>query len=130
MNQVVEFIKNCQCFYIATCEGDQPRVRPFGAIAEIDGKTYICLNNQKKVFQQLLANPKIEICAYNGEKWLRLEAKAHRDDRVEAREAMLNANPGLRRMYAADDGLYEVFYLTDGKATISSFTADPVEIAL
>lgn len=129
MNPIAQFLADCKTFYLATVEGDQPRVRPFGAVAEIDGKTYICLNNQKKVFQQMMANPKVEISGMAGGKWIRLEAKVVRDDRNEARQAMLEANPGLKNMYKADDGIYEVFYLTETKATINSFTEPPVELS-
>jgi uncharacterized pyridoxamine 5'-phosphate oxidase family protein len=125
-NKATELLQRSGTFYIATTEGDQPRVRPFGAVAEIDGKTYLCLNNTKKVFKQLIANPKIEISGMFEGKWFRLYAKANRDDRNEARAAMLEQNPGLKNMYKADDGIYEVFYLTDAHGTVESFS-DPKE---
>ncbi len=122
MNRTTELMKAAGTFFVATAEGDQPRVRPFGAAADIDGKTYICLNNTKKVFAQMMANPKCEICGMVGQKWFRIECRLNRDDRDEAREAMLNANEGLRDRYKADDGIYEVFYLSDVKGTFESFT--------
>jgi uncharacterized pyridoxamine 5'-phosphate oxidase family protein len=102
-------------------------VRPFGAVAEFDGKTYICMNNTKKVFKQLIANPKIEITATldGGGKWFRLQAVANRDDRLEARTKMLEQVPTLGGMYKADDGIYEVFYLTDAHGTVESFAGEP-----
>lgn len=126
MNKATELMKAAGTFYIATTEGDQPRVRPFGAVADIDGKTYICLNNTKKVFAQMMANPKCEISGMVGGKWFRIECKLNRDNTNEAREKMLVANEGLRGMYKADDGIYEVFYLSDVKGTYESFT-DPKE---
>ncbi|MDR1217445.1 MAG: pyridoxamine 5'-phosphate oxidase family protein, partial [Oscillospiraceae bacterium] len=91
MNKATELLSKAGTFFIATADGDQPRVRPFGAVAEFDGKTYICMNNTKKVFKQLVANPKIEITATfdGGGKWFRLQAVANRDDRLEARTKML-----------------------------------------
>jgi len=127
MNKATEVMKAAGTFYLATVEGDQPRVRPFGAVADIDGKTYICLNNTKKVFAQMMANPKAEISGMFDGKWFRVECKLNRDDTNEAREKMLVANESLRGMYKADDGIYEVFYLSDVKGTIESFSDAKVE---
>lgn len=130
MNKIAQFLKDSQTFYLATAENDQPRVRPFGAVAEWDGKTYICTNNQKKVFQQILANPKVEISGMAGDKWIRLTGKLAVDKRREAREAMLEANPSLKSMYKADDGIFEVLYFTEATASICSFTSDPEVVRL
>ncbi len=126
MKEVYEFLKACGTWYIATEEGDQPRVRPFGALVEYDGKLYTLTNNTKKVFAQLMANPKVEISGMANGKWIRLEAEAVRDDRREARKAVLNASPSLRRMYNEDDGIVETFYFKNCTASICSFTEDPV----
>ncbi|MDR1820919.1 MAG: pyridoxamine 5'-phosphate oxidase family protein [Oscillospiraceae bacterium] len=126
MLKSTEVLKKSGTFYVATLENNQPRVRPFGAVGEIDGSTYICLNNQKKVYQQLIANPKIEISGMFEGKWFRLWGKAVRDDRVEARTQMIEQNPGLANMYKPDDGLYEVFRLEDAHGAVESFT-DPKE---
>lgn len=125
MEEILNYLRECQTFFLATVEGDQPRVRPFGAVAEFEGKLYFVTNNQKKVFQQLTANPRIEISSMNNGTWLRLEATAVHDDRKAAREKMLAENLSLIRMYTADDGKMEVLYLKDATATISSFTAAP-----
>ena len=122
MEAILQFLKDCKTFYIATMDGDQPRVRPFGAVCSIGGKLYICANNKKLVAQQIRANPKIEISATSEDRrWLRLTAEAIVDDRREAREAMLDALPNLRNMYSADDGLYEVYYLRNATGVINSF---------
>ncbi len=126
MEEVLNFLKESGTFYLATVEGDQPRVRPFGAVCGFEGKIYIVTNNQKKVYAQMMQNPKVEISGMVGGKWIRIEAEAVRDDRREARVAMLEANPGLSRMYSADDGLVEVLYLKNATATVSSFTEAPV----
>ena len=126
MNEAVEFLKGCGTFYVATCEGDQPRVRPFGALDVFEDKLYIVTNNRKKVYAQLLADPKLELCAMNADgRWIRVAAQAVVDSRPEAREHMLESNPGLKRMYAADDGLMEVAYLKNVVATIESFGGTP-----
>ena len=129
MKEVLDFLKESRVFYIATVEGDQPRVRPFGAVMEFEGKLYMITSHEKPVGAQLAANPKVEISSMTQDgRWLRLAAEAVEDERFEARKAMLDANPNLRRMYSEDDGKIDVFYLKNAVATINSFTAPPVEI--
>lgn len=123
MNKATELLQQAKTFFIATVEGDQPRVRPFGATAEIDGKTYICMNNTKEVFKQIIANPKVEICAMVGPKWVRMYGTLVRDDRNEARAEFLKQCP--ISMYKPDDGIYEVFYFSEISGTINSFTEPP-----
>ncbi len=118
MNEVLEFLKGCGTFYLATMDEDnQPRVRPFGAVCEFEGKLYIVTNNQKDVYKQMLKNPKIEISGMYKGNWIRLCGNAVHDDRREARATMLEANPSLTSMYSADDGLVEVLYIENAAAT-------------
>ncbi len=130
MDQIIEFLKECGTFYLASVENDQPHVRPFGAVTEFEGKLYICTNNTKDVYQQLLINPKVEVSATLQGRWIRLTGKLMPDHRKEAREAMLTAYPSLCNMYQAEDGRFEVLYFTDAKATLCSFTSAPQEIQL
>lgn len=130
MNRIAEFLNDCGTFYLATAENNQPHVRPFGAVMEWDGKTYICTNNTKQVYAQMLANPKIEISAAQGGKWIRLEGTVTTDSRREAKEAMLQAVPSLNNLYRMDDGIFEVLYFTEAKATIYSFSDKPEEVSL
>jgi len=125
MKEVYDFLSKCGTYYIATAEGDQPRVRPFGTVDIFDGKLYIQTGKVKNVSRQIHKNPKIEICGMTGGKWIRVQAVAVEDDRMDARQHMLDAYPSLQRMYAADDGNTEVFYLKDATATIASFTEKP-----
>ncbi|WP_246213238.1 pyridoxamine 5'-phosphate oxidase family protein [Aminipila butyrica] len=114
---------------MATCDGDQPRVRPFGAVSELDGRIYIITNNQKKCYQQMMANPKVEISAMGKDgTWIRLECQVVRDERVEAKEQMLKENEMLRSMYFPEDGIMEVLYIKDATATFCSFTGEPETI--
>jgi uncharacterized pyridoxamine 5'-phosphate oxidase family protein len=126
MSKATEWLKAAGTFFVATVEGDQPRVRPFGAVAEIDGKTYLSLNNTKKVFAQLKANPKFEITGQIGGDWFRIWGKAIQDDTLAAREEVIKQNPTLAGMYKADDGLFEVLYLTDVKGKLEGF-GGPIE---
>ena len=129
MKRVLQFLKDAKTFYIATADGDQPRVRPFGGISEFEGKLYIPTNNKKKVFAQMMKNPKIEISGMADGKWIRIEAEAVNDTRREARAAMLEEyGEALTRMYSLDDGIFEVLYLKNATATICSFTEEPIEI--
>ena len=63
MNEAVRFLRDCGTFYLATEDGDQPRVRPFGAVMEYEGKIYLSTSNTKNVFHQMKKNPKVEIAA-------------------------------------------------------------------
>jgi len=125
MKEVYDFLKACQTYFLATADGDQPRVRPFGTIDIFDGKLYIQTGKVKDVSKQMQANPKIEISACKGGEWIRITALAVRDDRIEAKQHMLDAYPNLQAMYKADDDNTEVLYLKDATATICSFTAEP-----
>lgn len=125
MKRAMEFLEEAGTFYLATADGDQPRVRPFGAVAEFEDKLYIITNNEKDVYKQMQKNPKVEISGMAKGKWIRLSAEAVRDDRFEARKNMLDANPSLRKMYSEDDGRVEVLYLQNATATICSFTDEP-----
>lgn len=131
MNEVLDYLKSCGTFYLATSEGDQPHVRPFGAVSEFEGKLYIVTNNQKKVYQQMKKNGKVEICGMHKGTWIRVEGEVKEDLRREARVAMMDANTAaLKSMYTVDDNLMTVFYFEHGTATIYSFTADPKVIEL
>ncbi|MCD8131457.1 MAG: pyridoxamine 5'-phosphate oxidase family protein [Lachnospiraceae bacterium] len=125
MQEVLEFLKKCGTYYLATVEGDQPRVRPFGTIHQFEGRLYIQTGKVKDVSKQMHQNQKIEICAFGEGKWIRVAATAVEDDRTCARQSMLDAYPSLQKSYQADDGNTEVFYLKDVTATISSFTDEP-----
>ena len=129
MERVVKFLKEAETYYLATVEGNQPRVRPFGTVNVFEGKLYIQTGKRKPVSAQLLNNPKAEICAFKDGKWLRLCGEFVEDDRVEAKKAMLDAYPNLRAMYDENDGNTQVLYFRCGTATFSSFTAAPETIS-
>lgn len=123
MKRVCDFLKNAEVYYLATVEGDQPRVRPFGTAHIFEDKLYIQTGKAKPVSSQLKANPKAEICAFKDGTWLRLAGELVEDDRVEARKSMLDAYPDLRAMYDENDGNTQVLYFKNATATFSSFTA-------
>ena len=125
MKEVYDFLKKAGVYYLASAEGDQPRVRPFGTIDLFDNKLYIQTGLRKDVAKQLAKNPKAEICAFIEGKWIRVRADLILDDRREARKHMLDAYPDLRAMYNEDDGNTAVYYLKNATATISSFTDPP-----
>ena len=125
MKRVLEFLKKAEVYYLATVEGDRPRVRPFGTIHEFEGKLYIQTGKVKPTSRQLAENPKAELCACMGGSWLRVACELVEDDRVEARRSMLDAYPNLRGMYNENDGNTQVFYLKNAVATFSSFGKDP-----
>ena len=131
MNKALVFLQESGTFYLATTEGDQPKVRPFGAVFEYEGKLYIVTNNTKKCFKQMQQNPKVEISGMNKRgQWIRITGEVANDDRREVKEVALEAVPSLKSMYSIDDGIFAVLYFTKGTATISSFTAEPETFSL
>jgi len=126
MIKALEFLQECGIFYIATVDGDQPRVRPFGATFEHEGKLYICTNNTKDCFKQMTQNPKVEISGMDKKgNWIRICGEVKEDSRREVKELALAAVPSLKSMYSVDDGIIAVLYFTKGTAAISSFTSVP-----
>ena len=130
MEEVLEFLKKCGVFYLATVDGNKPRVRPFGAVNIFEGKLYIQTGKVKNVSKQMQENSNVEISGMAEGKWIRLEGNVVRDDRREAKVSMLDANPELKGMYSADDDNTEVLYFENAKATICSFTEAPKIIEL
>ena len=128
MKRVLEFLKKASVYYLATAEGDQPRVRPFGTVNEFEGKLYIQTGKAKPTSKQLAANPKAELCAFCDGAWIRVACELIEDDRLEAKKSMLDAYPNLRGMYDENDGNTQVFYMKNAVATISSFGGAPVTI--
>jgi len=130
MKEVYEFLKNCGVYYLATVEGNQPRVRPFGTVNLFENKLYIQTGKVKAVAQQMKENPKVEISAMSQDgRWIRIAAEAVLDENIEAQEHMLDAYPNLKAMYKAGDGNTEVYYLKNAVAQICSFTEAPRQIA-
>ena len=123
MDEVFEFLKQCGVYYLATVEGDQPRVRPFGTVDVFEGKLYIQTGKVKPVAQQMKANPKVEISAMSSDgRWIRVTGEAVLDENIAAAEHMLDAYPNLKAMYQPGDGNTEVYYLKNVAAQICSFT--------
>lgn len=130
MQEILDFLHECQTYYLATVENDQPRVRPFGTAEQFEGKLYIQTGKKKDCYKQLLKNPKAEICAYKDGKWLRITGELIPDDRLEAKKDMLDKNPNLRSMYDENDDNTIVLYFKDATATFYSFTEAPREVKL
>ena len=125
MERTLKFLKEAGTYYLATVDGDQPRVRPFGTVNEFEGKLYIQTGKKKDVSKQLHANPKAEICAFMNGEWIRVACELIADDRREPKVSMLDAYPNLKGMYSADDDNTEVFYMQNATATFSSFAGAP-----
>ena len=126
MKETYEFLKKCGVFYIATIDGDKPRVRPFGAINIFNDKLYLQTGKIKDVSKQIHLNNNVEVSGFSDGKWIRIEGKLISDDNIDAKVSMLDNNPELKSMYKADDDNTEVLYFTNAKATIYSFTEEPV----
>ena len=125
MKEAYEFIKSAGTYYIASLEGDQPRVRPFGTVNIFEDRLYIQTGRSKDCYRQF-KDKKVELCAFKDGKWLRLAGTLVEDARTEAEQAMLDAYPSLQKMYKAGDGNTCVLYFKDATASLCSFTAPPV----
>ncbi|MBR3266584.1 MAG: pyridoxamine 5'-phosphate oxidase family protein [Bacilli bacterium] len=130
VERVYEFLEAAGTYYLATVEGDQPRVRAFGTQLLYEGKLYIQTGKIKPVSKQIKANPKVEICAFKDGQWLRLSGILEEDDRREVKKAMLDKMPSLRAMYNEDDGNTEMLYFKSGEATFSSFVAPSEKVII
>lgn len=130
MNKIVEELKKVRVFFVATAEGDQPRVRPFSSVAEYEGNAYLCCGNFKEVYKQISADPKVELSGMyeDGTSWLRVTATAEEDSRIEAQRAVLDDPTGPKGLYEAGDGRFVVFKLTNARAVKYSFFAPPLVI--
>lgn len=128
IQKVYDFLNEAETYYLATVDGDQPRVRPFGTVLLSDGKIYIQTGKAKDVSKQLAANPKAEICAFKNGEWIRVAGELVNDDSHDVKVAMLEKMPQLNGMYSADDDNMQMLYFKNATATISSFTAAPETI--
>ena len=125
IEKVYQFLDEAQTYYLATVEGDQPRVRPFGTALLYNGRLYIQTGKVKPVSKQIAANPKVEICAFKDGKWLRVSGELVNDDDRAVKVAMLEKMPTLKAMYDPDDGNTQVLYFKNATAVFSSFTEAP-----
>lgn len=125
MQEVYDFLKKAGTYYLATVEGDQARVRPFGTVNLFEGKIYIQTGKNKDISKQIAINPKIEICALIEDTWIRIQSLAIEDNRKEPKQHMLDAYPSLKNRYSAEDDNTQVLYLKDATATFSSFSGEP-----
>ena len=124
MEEVQAYLKECGTFFIATVDGDQPRVRAFGVSEIIDGRLYIMTGKVKDVYKQMAKNGKFEICALkkSGSEWMRLSGTLVNDETLAVKEEFLNRNEGLKSMYKADDDNMAVLYITNATARFCSFS--------
>ncbi|MCR5592186.1 MAG: pyridoxamine 5'-phosphate oxidase family protein [Saccharofermentans sp.] len=130
MDKVFSFLNEAGTYFLATVEGNQPRVRPFGTVMLYEDKIYIQTGKVKDVSKQIAANPKVEISAFKNGEWIRIAGELAEDPRREVKVAMLDKYPDLKGMYSADDDNTQVLYFKSGKATFSSFTAAPEVVEL
>ena len=125
IEKVYQFLNDAHNYCLATVEGDQPRVRVFGTALLYDGKLYIQTGKVKDVSKQIAVNPKVEICAFKGGKWLRVAGELVNDDNRGVKAAMLEKMPSLKGAYSADDDNMQMLYFRSATATFSSFTEAP-----
>ena len=128
MNKFVEELKKVGTFYVATTDGNQPRVRPFSSVTEYEGEAYLCSGNFKEVYKQIKANPNVELSGMSNGTWVRISATLVEDNRVEVQKAMLDDPTGPKGLYEAGDGRFVTFKLTNVHAFRYSFFSGKEEI--
>lgn len=132
MNEILKFITDAKIFYIATIEGDKPKVRPFGFAMEYEGKLYFCTSSEKDVSKQLISNPNFEACTMSEKgQWIRLKGKAVFDSSSDAKAKAFEILPSLANIYkSTDNPIFQVFYVEEGEAILYSFSETPRIITL
>lgn len=113
--KVYEFLEDAKTFYLATMEGNQPRVRPYGAMLFFEGKNYIMAFGQTNATRQIAANQKAEICAFKG-RTLRIECKLVEDNRPEVGKALVDKMPVLKPVLGENGENGVMYYLKDATA--------------
>jgi uncharacterized pyridoxamine 5'-phosphate oxidase family protein len=131
MKEILDFLSQAKMFFLATVDGDQPRVRPMGLVMDFEGKLCFGTNNKKEMYKQLRANPKMEIAAtlQNG-KTLRISGPISFNPKREAKVKALDIAPNLKSMYSPDDGVFEIFQFDSATAVFSDMTGGKKEIKL
>lgn len=126
MSKVVDFLNASKVFYLATVDGDEARVRPINSVIEYNGRIYLETSNQKDMFNQMIKNPSIAISGIVGSEWIRVTGKAVMVNNDEVKNAMFTAIPSLKNVYSEEE--FEVYYIEDMKATVYSFSGEPVQL--
>lgn len=130
MNEVIEFLNDCGVFFLATVDGDKPKVRPYGFVMDYEGKLCLCTNNKKPSYNQMKANPAVEISASKNGKWVRLKGDAVFCTTPESQAKALEAAPMLAGMYSVDDGIFEIFAIENAVADFCSMTGENHQVVL
>ncbi len=125
IKKVYDFLEDAKTFYLATVEGDQPRVRPYGAMMLCDGKIYIMAFGQTNATRQIADNQKAEICAFKG-MTLRIECRLVEDNRAEVQKALVDKMPALKPALGENGENGVMYYLADATATFFK-VMEPVE---
>ena len=128
MNEVVKFLKENPVQYFATVGKDnKAKVRPFQFMLEDGGKLWFCTNNQKDVYEEMQANPYVQVCVSTPKfEWIRLSGKAVFKNDMDIKEKVIEASPLVKNLYEnASNPIFEVFYLDEAKAVIADFSGNP-----
>lgn len=130
MEQILNFLREAGIYYLATTDENQPHVRPLGFVMEWDGKLAFSTSNKKNMYRQLITNPRVELCAYNGKNALRIIGRASFVTSPESQKKALETMPMLQKIYSVNDGNFEIFCLEDIKATCSDMLGNAQEISI
>lgn len=127
MNDVVNFLQENPVQYLATVGRDgKAKCRPFMFAGVLEGKLWFCTNSEKAVYQDMQANPYIEITVSSPTyAWIRLNGKAVFENNRAAKEMCIQ-NPIVKEQYGeAGNPIFEVFYLENAHAVLADFSGNP-----
>ena len=131
MKEVLQFLQENAPFYIATVDGDKPKVRPFGFVMEHEGKLWFCTSNQKDVYKQLQTNPCFELTTATPDRtWIRLKGKAVFKTTPAIKAKALELAPALKKTYSVDDTIFELFYVEESEAAFCSMSGESRTVKL
>ena len=133
MSRIHELINQAGVFFLATEDGDQPKVRPLGAHIEWEGKEYFTVGDFKAVYRQMVANPKVEIAAFipASRTWIRYTGTAVFTENQAVVDKVLEELPHLKAVYNEETGnKMMIFSLEDATALLIDMAGNIENIEL
>lgn len=89
---VLEYLRECEVFYMATVDGMEPRVRPMSGVCEVEGKLCFLLARSSHLYHEIMVNRHVEISAVHPDKsWISIRGWLKEETEKETKDSMLKA---------------------------------------
>ena len=122
-NDCIQFANKCGTVFIATADGNQPRVRPLALQFADERGFYFQTEPVKNFYKQLKANSKVELCFYDAEdeglgKVLRISGDIEFVNDLDLKSKLFEERPFFKALgiQGADDPLFVIFRVKKGEA--------------